>query len=109
MLKIPEEVSRRLESGEKVSAERLDSILEFIQVFADKCHHGKEEGLLFPAMEKAGIPQEGGPIGAMLAEHKEGRDFVKGMSEAVSEYRKGSEKAGREIARNARNYASLLS
>jgi hemerythrin-like domain-containing protein len=109
MLRILEEVSRRLETGEKVSAEHLDRILEFIQVFADKCHHGKEEGLLFPAMQRAGIPGERGPIGVMLHEHREGRDFVKGMSEAVERYKKGGKKAGKDVAKNARNYASLLS
>jgi hemerythrin-like domain-containing protein len=109
MLRILEEVSKRLEAGEKVNAEHLDSILEFIQVFAYKCHHGKEEGLLFPAMEKAGIPREHGPIGAMLYEHKEGRNFGKGMNEAVAEYKKGRKKDGREVAKNARNYADLLS
>ena len=109
MLRILGEVSKRLDAGEKVNAEHLDSILEFIQVFADKCHHGKEEGLLFPAMEKAGIPRERGPIGVMLNEHKEGRDFVKGMKEAVAKYKKGERTAGGQIAENARNYAGLLS
>lgn len=109
MLRILEEVSKRLEAGTKVNAEHLDSILEFIQVFADRCHHGKEEGLLFPAMEKAGIPGEREPIGVMLYEHKEGRNFVKGMNEAVAKYKKGGKKAGREVAKNARNYVSLLS
>ncbi len=109
LLKILEEVSKRLEAGEKVKAEDLDGILEFIQVFADTCHHGKEEGLLFPAMEKAGIPREGGPISMMLYEHEEGRNFVKGMNEAVGQYKKGGKEAGREVAKNARNYASLLS
>jgi len=109
MLRILEEVSKRLEAGEEVSSEHLDRILEFIQVFADKCHHGKEEGLLFPAMEEVGIPRERGPIAVMLYEHKEGREFVKRMREAVDEYKKGWEKAGREIAKNAKNYAVLLS
>jgi hemerythrin-like domain-containing protein len=109
MLRILEEVSKKLEAGEKVDAGHLDSILEFILVFADKCHHGKEEGLLFPAMEKAGIPGQRGPIGVMLYEHKQGRDFVKAMREAVAKYKKGGKRAGREVAKNARNYASLLS
>jgi hemerythrin-like domain-containing protein len=58
MIRIMGSVSDRLESGKKVDPKHLDSILEFIKVFADKCHHAKEEDLLFPAMEKAGIPLE---------------------------------------------------
>jgi hemerythrin-like domain-containing protein len=108
MLRIMEEVSRRLESGEKISSAHLDSILEFIQVFADRCHHGKEEGLLFPAMEEAGVPVEKGPLGVMLYEHNEGRAFVDGMTEALAKYRRGEREAGKDIARNARSYVDLL-
>jgi hemerythrin-like domain-containing protein len=109
MLRILEAVSKKLESGGKVDAKHLESMVEFIQVFADKCHHAKEEGLLFPAMERAGIPRERGPIGVMLLEHTEGRDFVKGMKEAAAEYRKGDPQAGVEFAEQAMNYANLLS
>jgi DUF438 domain-containing protein len=83
MVRIMGSVSDRLESGKKVDPKHLDSILEFIKVFADKCHHAKEEDLLFPVMEKAGIPKEGGPVGMMLLEHDEGRQYVKAMGEGI--------------------------
>jgi len=90
MLGILEEISARLESGAKVDPDHLERILEFIRIFADKCHHGKEEDFLFPAMEKAGIPREGGgPIGCMLSEHDMGRERVKGMTEALARFRGG--------------------
>lgn len=57
--------------------------VDFLRNFADKCHHLKEEKLLFPALEEHGIPREGGPIGMMLAEHEEGRGFVRAMAAAV--------------------------
>ncbi|MHC1786657.1 MAG: hemerythrin domain-containing protein [Christensenellales bacterium] len=59
-----------------------NDIAAFLVLFADKCHHGKEEGLMFPAMEKSGVPKEGGPIGRMLAEHGEGRRLMAAMREA---------------------------
>ncbi len=71
-------------------------------MFADQCHHGKEEDLLFPAMEAAGIPRESGPIGVMLEEHNIGRQYVRGMAEAVSGYRAGETQAGRAFAQNAK-------
>ena len=84
-------------------------VLDFIKTFADKCHHGKEENLLFPAMEEAGIPKDGGPIGVMLEEHDIGRNFVKGLAEAIARYKKGERDAGGKIAENAENYVDLLS
>ena len=108
MLRIAEKVCEKLESGEQVDPEHLERIVEFIRVFADKCHHGKEEDLLFTAMEEAGIPKKGGPIGVMLTEHDIGRGYVKGMSEAIAKYKAGDRKASSEIVRNARSYIALL-
>ncbi len=60
-----------------------DELVHFLKVFADQCHHGKEEGFLFKELEKRGVPNKGGPIGAMLQEHVLGRELIAKMSEAV--------------------------
>lgn len=109
MLSILEKVCQRLESGERVDTGHLEKILEFIRVFADQCHHGKEEDLLFPEMEKAGIPKEQGPIGVMLVEHGKGRDYVRGMNEAMPGYKRNEANASSRFVENARNYIALLS
>jgi hemerythrin-like domain-containing protein len=109
MLEVVESVSRKLGAGEDVPADHLTRIVDFIQGFADKCHHAKEEDLLFPAMERAGVPRQGGPIEVMLIEHTEGREFVRKMKEAADQYTAGDRKAGLLFAENARGYAALLS
>ena len=108
MLKILEKVCVKMEEQEKVDPDHLERIVEFFRVFADKCHHGKEEDLLFPEMEKAGVPREKGPIGVMLAEHNQGRAFVRGMGEAASRYKQGDPRGRTEFVENAGNYISLL-
>lgn len=108
MLRILEKVCENLESEEEVKPEHLDQILEFIKVFADKCHHGKEEDLLLPALGEAGIPKEGGTISVMLTEHNRGRDYVRGMSKAIAKRKAGDRKVSSKIAENARNYIALL-
>jgi len=95
MLEVTEEVARRLDAGEYVAAETLADLLEFFRLFADKCHHGKEEDLLFPQLEKKGMPRAGGPLAVMLAEHEQGRALIRQM-------------AGPAWAEAARAYASLL-
>jgi hemerythrin-like domain-containing protein len=81
---------------------------EFIKGFADGCHHKKEEGVLFPAMEAAGVPRDGGPIGAMLSDHEAGRLFNRNMRAAAERLAAGDQSAGAEIERNALGYARLL-
>ncbi len=108
MLKIIEKVSQKLEAGEEINPDHLDSIINFIRIFTDKCHHGKEEDLLFSAMEEVGISKERGPLGVMLSEHELGRKYVKGMDGGVAGYKRGEGKAALLIGENARNYATLL-
>jgi hemerythrin-like domain-containing protein len=45
-----EEGADRLDSGDDIAAEFFLDAAEFVAGFADKCHHGKEEDILFVAM-----------------------------------------------------------
>ena len=58
-------------------------VVYFLRIFADKCHHGKEENYLFKEMLAQGIPNEGGPISAMLQEHAQGRAHIAQMSQSL--------------------------
>ncbi|MBI2789793.1 MAG: hemerythrin domain-containing protein [Elusimicrobia bacterium] len=98
----------RLGEGATVALADLDAALDFIKVFADYAHHGKEEDLLFPAMEEVGFPRQGGPIAVMLMENTQGRDFVKRLSEALERVRAGEAAALKDAARAASGYSSLL-
>jgi hemerythrin-like domain-containing protein len=108
MIGILARIADRLQTGAPVDADDLDGAVGFLRVFADKCHHAKEEGLLFPAMEIAGIPRERGPIGVMLAEHLEGRRQVEAMAKAVPGIRRGDEHAAAAFAAAARSYGDIL-
>lgn len=68
-----------------LAKEDATHFIGFLREFADKCHHGKEEGLLFPALIAAGLPEHGGPVSAMLHEHEQGRAFVAAMNAASSD------------------------
>ena len=108
MLKILEAVLKRLEAGEKTEPEHLGEIVDFFRGFADKCHHGKEEEIFFPALEMAGVPKEGGPIGVMLKEHDQMRAHMRGLAEAVSGYQAGKPEAREEMMRHASAYTAML-
>jgi hemerythrin-like domain-containing protein len=90
------------------SVERWQKALAFFRHFADQCHHFKEEKVLFPAMEAHGVPNEGGPIGMMLAEHEEGRGHVKSMLAAVEQIASGNAAVAERLFSHARAYLALL-
>jgi hemerythrin-like domain-containing protein len=82
-LNVIEKIVERFRKNEETDTKDIEDIMEFLKVFADKCHHGKEEGFLFPALEKVGIRNEQGPIGVMLSEHQQGRSLIKQMQESM--------------------------
>ncbi|MBZ5670455.1 MAG: hemerythrin domain-containing protein [Acidobacteriia bacterium] len=108
MLEVTEKVANRLEQGEAVRQEVLANLQEFFRLFADQCHHGKEEDLLFPLLEQKGIPRTGGPIGVLLREHEEGRSLIRQMGDAAEATKSGLTGAGSRWAGAARGYVGLL-
>ncbi len=111
MLTAVEETSRQIEAGRRVAPETLSGLLEFFRLFADRCHHGKEEDLLFPMLEQKGMPRHGGPVGVMLYEHDQGRALIREMVEAAQDYSSGEAGATASLARwaaAARDYSALL-
>jgi hemerythrin-like domain-containing protein len=86
VLNVIERMVENIRKNEEVDVKDIEDIIDFLRVFADKCHHGKEEGYFFPALEKVGIPNEGGPIGVMLSEHQQGRNFIKKMQESTANH-----------------------
>jgi hemerythrin-like domain-containing protein len=108
-LRILDEICRKIEkSGEITELQHLDQLLEFFKVFVDQCHHGKEEELLFPALENVGVSREGGPIGVLLHEHQQGREYVRAMNAALAQYTEGKRAAIGEFIKTAKAYISLF-
>ena len=88
--------------------QELGRFVEFIREFADACHHGKEEDILFKAMVEAGFPSQGGPIAVMLHEHDVGRAFVKRLADLAAQAAPWSAPDREALAEAAHGYASLL-
>jgi hemerythrin-like domain-containing protein len=108
VLEVLEKISDKLETGEKINNSHLESVLAFFEDFTNKIHHNKEEKLLLPAMAKAGAKTEKDKQVELLADHKRGRRLVRRMRLSLSQYQKGSDKAGQEFAGCARDYIVLF-
>ena len=95
-LAVLERVADRLAAGRPVSEPTVSDLVQFLQTFADHCHHGKEEDQLFPAMRAKGA---GGPLAVFLEEHEEGRGYLRALASGASPT---------ERATAARRYAAML-
>ncbi|MCU0305850.1 MAG: hemerythrin domain-containing protein [Thermoanaerobaculales bacterium] len=92
----------------RFDAETFRRGIDFIRGYADGWHHAKEEDLLFPALEKAGMPRHGGPVGVMLREHEIGRMHVRAMADAIDAAESGDAAGRSRVVENALGYADLL-
>jgi len=86
----------------------VDEVVDIIRNFADGLHHAKEENMLFPMLVEKGIPAENGPVGVMLSEHVQGRNFVAEMASGSREWREGKQDAAAKINHALEGYAILL-
>ncbi|MBI4797359.1 MAG: hemerythrin domain-containing protein [Desulfarculus sp.] len=108
VLAVLEVMCGHLEAGEPVASDHLAQVLEFLRVFVDKCHHGKEEEYLFPALEKTGLPHDSGPIAVMLAEHALGRQLVGRLALAMEGLAAGQQEEAQALTAAGREYVALL-
>jgi len=92
----------------RVDAEDARNAVVFFRNFADRCHHGKEESRLFPALEEKGFDRENGPTGVMLTEHETGRGLLSRTEEAIEGAGRGEAAAVQEFIRYGAAYTELL-
>lgn len=100
--------AQKLKQSKLVDEKTIQAYLDFFRNFADRCHHSKEEDLLFVKMEQRGVPSQGGPVGVMLAEHDQGRKHLKAVAEALPEANAGNTQAVESISSNLLGYVDLL-
>ncbi len=81
LLNYLEQLSKE-ESNDK-RLEQLKNFVDFIQNYADKYHHAKEENILFKYMEEPGVLTHCNPLPVMMNDHQEGRNYVKHLLFAI--------------------------
>jgi len=79
----------------------VDTAVDFIRTYADRCHHGKEEDILFRDLAKKKISDEHQRImQELIEEHKMGRNNVKKLVEAKEKYVQGNKDTLKDIVSN---------
>ena len=109
MLKVVRSLCYKIMTNEDFDIEDVPKIIDFVRVYADKHHHGKEEDILFKTMnEKIEKLRAAGSITGMYIEHDLGRLFMADLEKAVKDFSEGDDQARLDIIANAVGYANLL-
>jgi hemerythrin-like domain-containing protein len=99
--------SNRFEKGQDVDPELFVGVVDFLKIFADKCHHTKEEKLLFVKLIEKGVSGEVGPIAVLMREHQDGRAHVRSLDKLSKEKMSKTTREG--LVKSSRAYVDLLS
>ncbi len=109
MLKILNRSINILENGKNVPIEIFDKSIDFINFYADKYHHSKEENIVFKLMKERGYSMDNGIIKLLTKEHNLARNYIFKFEEAVTRFNQGDETSRSDIIENARKFSLLLS
>lgn len=86
------QIEEQLELRHTVNADVLRDLLQFMRVFSEQCHHGKEESYFFPYLETKGVPSTGCPLSALKGEHARSRQLLADLNSATADYIADSER-----------------
>ena len=88
----------RIEREQKADPVFVDTAVDFIRMYADRCHHGKEEDILFRDLKKKDLAKEHLEIMQdLIDDHKRGREITGRLVEAKKAYVQGDKKSLPEI------------
>lgn len=99
MIKRIENALGRIESEGKVDPQFIDTAVDFIRMYADRTHHGKEENILFHDLDKKNLSGDDRQVmNELIEEHVFGRNTTKALVDANTRYRNGDSAALADIA-----------
>jgi len=76
----------RIREGNQVNAFFLTSAIDFFKVYADRCHHGKEEDIFFDDLQKKMLsPEDKTMIENLKQDHVRSRELVGKLAGDVQE------------------------
>ena len=99
MLSIIKDILANIESKNNVDPVFVDIAIDFIRVYADRTHHGKEEDILFRELKNKPLSTDDRQVmDELIEEHVFGRQTTKAVLDANTRYRNGDETALADIA-----------
>ena len=97
-----------IDKEEKVDPVFIDIMVDFVQTYADRTHHGKEENILFKALKRKPLsPEDQQLMRNLIYEHAVGRKITKNIIAANRRYRNGDQQALATIGYGLRTLANF--
>jgi hemerythrin-like domain-containing protein len=90
MIRLIELRGKQMEGDGKFNGDFIDIAVDFVRIYADRTHHGKEEDILFRALAKKNMSETDRRLmDELVGEHRYGRRLVADLVEAKGAYMSG--------------------
>ena len=94
MIKLMDKALERAEKKKEVNTRFIETATDFIRAYADRCHHGKEEDILFRELQTRNLSEEHRNImDELIQEHQWGRKTTGRLVQANQQYSGGDKEA----------------
>jgi hemerythrin-like domain-containing protein len=94
MLSAVRSVVAEFDSTQHIDHAFVDAAVDFLRTYADRTHHGKEEGILFLELSWRDLsPDDQRAMNELIADHAYGRQTTDNVARANKEYRDGDDAA----------------
>jgi hemerythrin-like domain-containing protein len=98
----------KISNANKVNTELIDITVDFIRTYADHCHHGKEEGILFRELSKKNMSEKHAAImKELIQEHVYARTTTRNLEKATITYINGNSDAINDVCKFLNDLAQL--
>jgi len=108
MLSIMSKISKSINNKDVFYTNDVEKIVDFLFIYADKCHRTKEEKAFYPALLSTKIQLENDPVSLMINEHTIGKGYLKEIMCCVENCKIGSTFSCGRIADCMKNYVDLI-
>ena len=87
----------KIKENNSIDLAFIDTVVDFIRIYADRTHHGKEEDILFRDLSKKPLSEDHARImNELVEEHKYARNVVGKLVKAKEKYLLGDKAAVQE-------------
>lgn len=101
MIRLMNKELQNVTRSNKANIDFINIAIDFIKIYADRCHHGKEEDILFRDLAKKPLSIEHKRImNELIQEHVLARGNVKKLIEAQDKYEGGGKGALKAVVEN---------
>jgi hemerythrin-like domain-containing protein len=108
MISVMSNISNSIKENKVFYTNDVEKIVDFLSVYADKCHRTKEESVFFPALLMTDYPSKKMPVGLLINEHLIAKGYLEEILSSSVNCKLGSTFSCDRIADCMANYVELI-